>query len=146
MIDSIKDGTTLPLHYQHAPSEYLVDEKKLEEDLEKLKECYDEEDLAKITEKLSSKDILEDPNRIEKIAQYIAEHFRKYVEPLGYKAFVVAVSRKACVLYKKALDNYLPSNYSKVVISQYYNDPEEIKSYYLETRRREKSKGRFQGP
>jgi Type I site-specific restriction-modification system, R (restriction) subunit and related helicases len=89
MIDSIKDGTTLSLHYQHAPSEYLVDEKKLEEDLEKLKECYDEEDLARITEKLSSKVILEDPNRIEKIAQYIAEHFRKYVEPLGYKAFVV---------------------------------------------------------
>jgi type I restriction enzyme R subunit len=146
MIDSIKDGTTLPLHYQHAPSEYLVDEKKLEEDLEKLKECYDEEDLARITERLSSKDILEDPNRIEKIAQYIAEHFRKYVEPLEYKAFVVAVSRKACVLYKKALDNYLPSNYSKVVISQYYNDPEEIKSYYLEKEGERRVREDFKDP
>jgi type I restriction enzyme R subunit len=146
MIDSIKDGTTLPLHYQHAPSEYLVDEKKLEEDLEKLKSCYDEEDLARITERLSSKDILEDPNRIEKIAQYIAEHFRKYVEPLGYKAFAVAVSRKACVLYKKALDKYLPSNYSKVVISQYYNDPEEIKSYYLEKEEERRVREDFKDP
>ncbi|MFZ8847552.1 MAG: type I restriction endonuclease subunit R [Candidatus Hydrothermia bacterium] len=146
MIDSIKDGTTLPLHYQHAPSEYLVDEKKLEEDLEKLKECYDEEDLARITEKLSSKDILEDPNRIEKIAQYIAEHFRKYVEPLGYKAFVVAVSRKACVLYKKALDKHLPPDYSRVVISQYYNDPEEIKSYYLSKEEERKVREDFKNP
>jgi type I restriction enzyme, R subunit len=145
MIDSIKDGTTLPLHYQHAPSEYLVDEKKLEEDLEKLKSCYDEEDLAKITEKLSSKDILEDPNRIEKIAQYTAEHFRKHVEPLGYKAFLVAVSRKACVLYKKALDKYLPPDYSKVVISEYYNDPEEIKSYYLKEEER-KVREEFKDP
>jgi len=146
MIDSIKDGTTLPLHYQHAPSEYLVDEKKLEEDLEKLKECYDEEDLARITEKLSSKDILEDPNRIEKIAQYIAEHFRKYVEPLGYKAFVVAVSRKACILYKKALDKHLPPDYSRVVISQYYNDPEEIKSYYLSKEEERKVREDFKNP
>jgi type I restriction enzyme R subunit len=146
MIDSIKDGTTLPLHYQHAPSEYLVDEKKLEEDLEKLKECYDEEDLARITEKLSSKDILEDPNRIEKIAQYIAEHFRKYVEPLGYKAFVVAVSRKACVLYKKALDKHLPPDYSRVVISQYYNDPEEIKSYYLSKEEERRVREDFKNP
>ena len=146
MIDSIKDGTTLPLHYQHAPSEYLVDEKKLEEDLEKLKECYDEEDLARITEKLSSKDILEDPNRIEKIAQYIAEHFRKYVEPLGYKAFVVAVSRKACILYKKALDKHLPPDYSRVVISQYYNDPEEIKSYYLSKEEERRVREDFKNP
>jgi type I restriction enzyme R subunit len=146
MIDSIKDGTTLPLHYQHAPSEYLVDEKKLEEDLEKLKECYDEEDLARITEKLSSKDILEDPNRIEKIAQYIADHFIKHVEPLGYKAFVVAVSRKACVLYKKALDKHIPSEYSRVVISQYYNDPEEIKSYYLSKEEERKVREDFKNP
>jgi type I restriction enzyme R subunit len=146
MIDSIKDGTTLPLHYQHAPSEYLVDEKKLEEDLEKLKSCYDEEDLARITEKLSSKDILEDPNRIEKIAQYIAEHFRKYVEPLGYKAFVVAVSRKACVLYKKALDKHFSPDYSRVVISQYYNDPEEIKRYYLNEEEERKVREDFKDP
>jgi type I restriction enzyme R subunit len=37
------------------------------------------------------------------------------VEPLGFKAFVVAVDREACALYKQALDRYLPEEYSRVV-------------------------------
>jgi type I restriction enzyme R subunit len=131
--ESIKDGTTLRLHYTHGPNEYLINQETLEKDLEALKNKADDvETLDKAIENLSSKIILEDPKRIQEIAKVIAKHFRESVEPNGYKAFVVAVSRKACVLYKKALDKYLPPEYSKVVISPYYNDDEELKEHHLD--------------
>jgi type I restriction enzyme R subunit len=44
---------------------------------------------------------------------------------------VVGVDREACVLYKKALDKYLPPEYSRVVYSAAHNDLQELKEYYL---------------
>ena len=34
---------------------------------------------------------------------------------MGFKAFLVAVDREACMLYKQALDKYLPVEYSHVI-------------------------------
>ncbi|MEM0135027.1 MAG: hypothetical protein QXU18_07365 [Thermoplasmatales archaeon] len=52
------------------------------------------------------------------------------VEPLGYKAFLVAVDREACVMYKKILDNYLPHSYSRVIISSSHNDSEDLRKFH----------------
>jgi type I restriction enzyme R subunit len=68
---------------------------------------------------------------VEKISGYVAKHFRENVEPMGFKAFLVAVDRPACAAYKRELDKYLPPEYSKVVYSPYHNDPTEMKEYYL---------------
>jgi type I restriction enzyme R subunit len=77
------------------------------------------------------KEMLKAPSRVEKIAKYVAQHFRENVEPMGFKAFLVAVDRPACAAYKRELDKYLPPEYSKVVYSPYYNDPADMKEYYL---------------
>ncbi|GAI00548.1 unnamed protein product, partial [marine sediment metagenome] len=45
------------------------------------------------------------------------EHFKNVVEPTELKAMVVTVDREACILYKKAIDKFLPSNYSEVVMT-----------------------------
>ena len=71
------------------------------------------------------------PDRIDKIAKYVATHFRENVEPMGFKAFVVAVDRQACALYKNALDKYLPADYSRVVFSPAGGDREELKALYV---------------
>ena len=49
------------------------------------------------------KEMTKAPDRIHKIAKYIATHFRENVEPMGFKAFLVAVDREACALYKVRL-------------------------------------------
>lgn len=147
IVDSIRDGTTLRIYYNHISNEYLLDQETLDKDLEALKDIESDIDsLNKATEKLSSKIILEDPQRIEEIAKVIAKHFKENVEPNCYKAFVVAVSRKACVLYKKALDKHLPPEYSKVVISPYYNDDEELKKHYLDQDQERKVREDFKDP
>jgi hypothetical protein len=54
-------------------------------------------------------------DRIEKVAAFVAEHFREKVHPLGYKAFLVGVNREACAKYKRALDRLLPPEWSEAV-------------------------------
>src|SRR5258708_24098556 len=52
-------------------------------------------------------------DRVEKVAAFVAEHFRESVLPLGYKAFLVGVNREACAKYKRALDKLLPPEWSE---------------------------------
>jgi type I restriction enzyme R subunit len=68
---------------------------------------------------------------VEKVAKFVADHFRKNVEPLGYKAFLVGVDREACALYKQALDKHLPSDYSTVVYTATHNDSALLAKYHL---------------
>nr|WP_290664916.1 HsdR family type I site-specific deoxyribonuclease [Ignavibacterium sp.] len=133
--DSINDGTTLPLYYSLAPNELRVPEDILEKEFLKLAEAEgvsDIEELNKILEKaVQTRHFLKGKRRIKKIAEFVAKHYQTYVENLGYKAFLVGVDREACALYKKALDKYLPTEYSQVVYTAAHNDNEELKQYHL---------------
>jgi type I restriction enzyme R subunit len=133
--ESIEDGTTVPLHYSFAPNELHIDKELLEREFLDLKESEgvsDIEELNKILDKaVNLKNAIKSRNRIEKTAHFIAEHYREFVEPLGYKAFVVAVDREACAIYKDELDKHLPKEYSKVVFSPFHNDPDELRKYHL---------------
>ncbi|GMU96096.1 type I restriction endonuclease subunit R [Ignavibacterium album] len=133
--DSINDGTTLPLYYSLAPNELRVPEDILEKEFLKLAEAEgvsDIEELNKILEKaVQTRHFLKGKRRINKIAEFVAKHYQTYVENLGYKAFLVGVDREACALYKKALDKYLPTEYSQVVYTAAHNDNEELKQYHL---------------
>ena len=117
--DSIEDGTTLPLYYQLAPNEMLVPYETLDEEFLSLAEAEgvaDIEELNKILERaVNLKNFLKGKERIKKVAQFVALHYRENVEPLGYKAFLVGVDCEACAHYKHALDQFLPPEYSEVV-------------------------------
>lgn len=133
--ESIADGTTLPLHYSLAPNEMQVPREQLEKeflDLVEAEGVSDIEDLNRILDRaVTLKAFLKSADRVEKVAKFVADHYRSNVEPLGYKAFLVAVDREACSLYKTALDKYLPPEYSQVVYTPAHNDEEELKRYYL---------------
>ena len=77
------------------------------------------------------KEMMKSPDRVAKIAAFVAEHFLKNVEPMGFKAFLVAVDREACALYKKELDKHLPPEYSRAVYSPSHGDRRELKAYYI---------------
>jgi type I restriction enzyme R subunit len=134
--ESIQDGTTVPLHYALAPNELRVDRETLEKEflgLAGAEGISDIEELNRILEQaVTLRNMLKNRDRVEKVAAYVARHFRENVEPMGYKAFLVAVDREACCLYKEALDRHLPKECSAVVISQAgKKDPEHIKRHYL---------------
>jgi len=133
--ESIEDGTTVPLHYTLAPNELRVDRDVLDReflDLAAAEGLSDPDELEKILERaVTLKTMLKKPERVVAVAAYIAEHFRDVVEPMGYKAFVVGVDREACAMYKDALDEHLPAEYSCVVYSPGHNDRPELRRYHL---------------
>ena len=137
--DSIEDGTTLPLYYQLAPNEMLVPHETLDKEFLSLAEAEgvaDIEELNKILERaVNLKNFLKGKERIEKVAQFVAAHYRENVEPLGYKAFLVGVDREACAHYKHALDQFLPAEYSEVVYTGSNNDSKLLKEFHLDPKK-----------
>jgi type I restriction enzyme R subunit len=137
--DSIEDGTTLPLYYQLAPNEMLVPHETLDKEFLSLAEAEgvaDIEELNKILERaVNLKNFLKGKERIQKVAAFVAKHYLENVEPLGYKAFLVGVDREACALYKKALDQVLPHEYSEVVYTGNNNDSALLKEFHLDPKK-----------
>ena len=132
--ESIEDGTTVRLNYALAPSGLQVDSETLEREflgLAAAEGVSDVEELNAILDHaVGLKQMMKAPNRVEDIARYVADHFRKNVEPMGFKAFLVGVDREACALYKEALDNHLPPECSAVVYSPHHQDAENLKAHH----------------
>lgn len=145
--DSIEDGTTLPLFYGMAPNELLVPKEILEKEFLELAEAYgvnDIEELNKILERaVNTRNFLKGKERVEKVAEYVAKHYTENVEPMGYKAFLVAVDRPACAMYKKALDKFLPTEYSEVVYTGNNNDTEELKAFHHDAKTEKEIRKKF---
>ena len=98
--ESIEDETTLPLRHTMAPSEMTVPAERLDREffaLAKAEGVTDIDELNRVLDRtVGLRTFLSADDRIEKVAAHIAGHFRQNVDPLGYKAFVVAVDREAC--------------------------------------------------
>lgn len=133
--ESVEDNTTVKLNYTLAPSELRVDKKTLETQFLNLTEAEGVNDIRELNAILDRavelKEVMKSPQRIDNIARYIAEHFMSTVEPMGFKAFVVAVDREACVLYKRALEKYLPPDWIEAVYSSFNEDKGDLKKLAL---------------
>lgn len=126
IIESIYDETTLPIKYMLAPSTMTMPTEDLDEQFFALAEQEDVTDIDELNSVLSRaaglRTFLGADSRVEQVAKFIADHFKENVDPLGYKAFVVAVDRETCAKYKRALDKLLPAEWSEVVYSKNPND------------------------
>ncbi len=134
--DSLTDETTVPLSYTLAPNDLRVDREVLEREFLLAADAEglaDIEELNRVLERATTlKVMLKKPERIVLIAEFVAKHFRENVEPQGFKAFLVGVDREACALYKKALDLFLPPEYSRVVMSSSNSDSDLLKEFRLD--------------
>ena len=148
--ESIEDGTTVPLHYQLAPNDLIANREAMEKDFwaaAGLEGVADVEELNRVLDRaVTLTNMLKNRGRVDKIAHFVAEHFQQFVQPMGYKAFLVAVDREACCFYKEALDRYLPSEASAVVISAGDNDPQHIKRYHLSDEEEARIRKAFRKP
>ena len=145
--ESIADGTTLPLYYSLAPNEMLANEELMEEEFWALADTEgvtDIDELNKVLERaVNLKNFLKGDERVARIAKYVAGHYRENVEPLGYKAFLVAVDRSACAKYKKELDKHLPPEYSAVVYTGNNNDSVELKPHHIDEKQEKQIRKNF---
>lgn len=145
--ESIEDGTTLPLFYNLAPNSMLVPAETMEKEFfanVETEGISDIDELNKILERaVNLRNFLKGKARIKKVAKYVAEHYQENVEPLGYKAFLVGVDREACALYKKALDEFLPPEYSEVVYTGSNNDKALLKEFHIDEKKEREIRKNF---
>lgn len=131
--DAIRDGATIPIHYEPRVSDWSVWEKNLDEAFEKEFSHLpvgEREKLKKENAKLEY--ILKLPKRIQLIAEDIARDFDERVRPNRFKAMLVCYDKEACVLYKAALDALLSPDVVQPIYSEDpKNDPAPVKAHFL---------------
>jgi type I restriction enzyme R subunit len=124
--ESIDDETTLPIRYMMAPSTMTIPSEQLDEEFFALAEGEDVTDVEELNRVLDRavgiRTFLSADDRVERVAEFVANHFKENVDPLHYKAFLVAVDRETCAKYKMALDRHLPPEWSEVVYSSNPSD------------------------
>lgn len=110
------DGVVLPLIYQPRFVEQTVQQALLDRFYDQITRDLTEEQKKDLQKKFSSSQIVEETSqRIETIALDILEHFRPFRDT-GLKAQVVAPSKYAAVMFRKAFD-LLGEDAAEVVIS-----------------------------
>ena len=116
--ESIRDGATMPLHFEPRLLELHIDKEAIDQAFKELTgglSDLDKDRLAKAAAKMTV--LVKSPERIAKICADIATHFQEKVAPSGFGAQVVTFDRQSCVLYKNALDEYLPPEVSDIVMT-----------------------------
>jgi type I restriction enzyme R subunit len=103
--DAELDGATVPILYEGRTADGLVkDAPSLDQLFEDMFRTYSEEELTVIKAKYGTAgDILEAPLLIEQKAKDMLRHYVGVVLPEGYKAQVVATSRRAAIVYREKL-------------------------------------------
>ena len=115
--ESIRDGATMPLHFEPRLPELHIDRDAIDAEYKELTgglSDLDREQLSKTAARMAV--LLKTPERIERICTDVARHFQDKVEPNGFGAQVVTYDREGCVLYKRALDRVLPAEVSDIVM------------------------------
>lgn len=122
--ESIRDGATLPLHFEPRLVELHIDKAAIDAAYEELTgelSDLDRDTLGKAAAKMEV--LVKVPERIQNICSDVAKHFQEKINPNGFKAMLVTFDRESCLLYKAELDKYLPPEASDIVISVSGNNP-----------------------
>ena len=106
---SIRDGATLEVHYVRDIVPISVDEEPLSLGFEQM--CnemeLEDEQVKEFVQRQRSrwKELARHPDRVNIVVNKLLTHFLEHPDPSGFKAQLVAVDRKACAIYKDALDD-----------------------------------------
>ncbi|MYG36050.1 MAG: type I restriction endonuclease subunit R [Gemmatimonadetes bacterium] len=135
---SIQDGTTLEVHYVRDTVPIEVEEEPLSTGFEQMceeMELEDEEAKDLVQRQRSRwKELVRHPDRVNIVLDKMVAHFLAHPDPSGFKAQLVAVDRKACAVYKDALDRRmrhrgLPPETSDVIISAAQNSEPDVERF-----------------
>ena len=135
---SIQDGATLEVHYIRDTVPIEVDEEPLSVGFEEICEEMEleDEEVKDFVQRQRSrwKELARHPDRVDIVLDKMLAHFLAHPNPSGFKAQLVAVDRKACAVYKDALDRRLrerglPPETADVIISTAQNSEPDVERF-----------------
>ncbi len=144
--ESVRDGATKELHFEPRLLDLHIDKEAIDEAFEELTgglSDLDKDLLAKTAAKMAV--LVKSPERIQKVCADIAQHYQEKVEPNGFGAQFVTFDRESCVLYKNALDEFLPPETSDIVMTVNSGE-DEYAPYRRDRDDEEKLLDRFRDP
>ncbi|MFC7061037.1 type I restriction endonuclease subunit R [Halobacillus seohaensis] len=143
---AVEDGATVPIFYESRLVDLHVQGETIDQLFDRFFREYSEEDRERIKKKYATEEaITASPKRVRNIVLDIIEHFEQHIQPNGFKAQIVAVSREAAVMYKQMLDEL--SNYqSKVIMSAGHNDEKHLKDHHISKQEEKQVIQRFKKP
>ena len=135
---AIQDGATLEVHYIRDAVPFKVDQEALNLGFEQM--CaeteVDDEEVKDFVQRQRArwKELATHPDRVSLVLDRMLAHFLEHPDPNGFKAQLVAVDRKACAVYKTALDTRLktrglPSEWADVIISAAQNSEPDVERF-----------------
>ena len=136
--DSIRDNATLPLYFEAVPVDLHVNQEIVDAAFDEMTENLTKDEKNELAKRVKMEAIMKSPERIQRVCEHIAKHYREKVEPNGFKGQVVCYDRECCLLYKKALDGLLGEDATTIVMDT--NNDKEGK--YKDYRRDRDAEGR----
>jgi type I restriction enzyme R subunit len=146
--DSIRDGATLPLHFEPRLVGLRLDRSAIDAEFALLTHDLTDKERALLSAKAANTShLLKASDRVAKVAADIVEHFNAHVVPDGFKGQIVVYDKEACVLMKTELDKLLSPEASTIVMSMDARDPQEWRDRWGRDRDAEKKVlDRFRDP
>lgn len=119
---AVDDGATVRILYEGRQVKTEVAGESLDKLFEAYFGRYSKEEQREIKQKYGvERAVREAPARIRWVCMDLLEHYRKHIQPDGFKAMIVVGSRHAATIFKKTLDE-LGAPPSEVIISGDHND------------------------
>ncbi|WP_163536358.1 type I restriction endonuclease subunit R [Gracilibacillus sp. YIM 98692] len=143
---AVEDGATVPIFYEARLIDLHVQGETIDTLFDRFFRDYSDEDKERIKQKYVTEEALTaSPKRLKNVVLDVIDHFEQHIQPNGFKAQIVTVSREAAVAYKKLMDE-LSDYESAVIISKGQNESEEMKQYVVSKAEEKEVIGRFKKP
>ena len=147
---AIEDKATLPIDFEPRLLDLHIDQEKIDilfEEIVEENKLNEEEKIQLSRQAAKFGNLVKAEKRLTKICADIANHFKTYIEPSGFKGQVVTFDRESCHLYKNELLKYFQAEEVAVVMTLAKKDPESWKQMYsLTTDEQERLLERFRDP
>lgn len=127
--DSIRDKATLPLHFETVPVDLHINQEVVDAAFDEITKGLTPNEKTELARRVKLEAIMKSPERVRKVCEHIAGHFKAKIEPNGFKGQVVCYDRECCLLYKKELDNLLGENASTIVMDTNNDKEDRYKEY-----------------
>ena len=145
--ESIRDGATLPLHFEAPDIKLRIDQAAIDEAYAQITgelSEQDRDDLAKRAAKMAV--LVKSPERVRGVCEHIVDHYREKVEPNGFKGMIVTFDRECCDLYKQTLDEITEEPEMTDVVMSVSSGETEYDAYRRDRDAEEKLLDRFRDP
>jgi type I restriction enzyme R subunit len=145
---ALKDGVIVPIYYEARLVELHLTNEFIDEEFEEISEGLEEEEKERLKAKYARLEkLILNPERLEKIAKDIVEHFNKRLEELEGKAMVVVISREVAVeLYNKIKEIPNAPSVAVVISGNKQKDPEKFHPHLRNKHQMEELLSNFKNP